>query len=127
MEREPGTFLPWAPPFGQNILALLGPSSLHFKVASSCPWNVNLSNWTQRFGVEGTQVKTGHEGKSELSWSYLIIGIWSQGREDPLEKEMETHSSILGWRIPWTEEPGGLQSTGSERVGQGLATKQQKQ
>ena len=39
------------------------------------------------------------------------------GREDPLEKEMETHSSILAWRIPWTEEPGGLQSTGSQRVG----------
>ena len=39
------------------------------------------------------------------------------GREDPLEKEMATHSSILAWRIPWTEEPGGLQSTGSPRVG----------
>ena len=38
------------------------------------------------------------------------------GREDPLEKEMATHSSILAWRIPWTEEPGGLQSTGSQRV-----------
>ena len=37
--------------------------------------------------------------------------------EDPLEKEMATHSSILAWRIPWTEEPGGLQSTGSQRVG----------
>ena len=35
------------------------------------------------------------------------------GWEDPLEKEMATHSSILAWRIPWTEEPGGLQSTGS--------------
>ena len=34
------------------------------------------------------------------------------GREDPLEKEMETHSSILAWKIPWTEEPGGLQSMG---------------
>ena len=39
------------------------------------------------------------------------------GREDPLEKEMATHSSILAWRIPWKEEPGGLQSTGSQRVG----------
>ena len=39
------------------------------------------------------------------------------GQEDPLEKEMATHSSILAWRIPWTEEPGGLQSTGSQRVG----------
>ena len=36
------------------------------------------------------------------------------GREDPLEKEMETHSSILAWRIPWTEEPNRLQSTGSQ-------------
>ena len=38
-------------------------------------------------------------------------------REDPLEKEMATHSNILAWRIPWTEEPGGLQSLGSQRVG----------
>ena len=38
--------------------------------------------------------------------------IWSLGGEDPLEKEMPTHSSIRAWRIPWTEEPGGLQSTG---------------
>ena len=36
--------------------------------------------------------------------------------EDPLEKDMATHSSILAWRIPWTEEPGGLQSMGSQRV-----------
>ena len=40
----------------------------------------------------------------------------SLGREDPLEKAMPTHSSILAWRIPWTEEPGGLQSMGSKRV-----------
>ena len=43
--------------------------------------------------------------------------VWSLGREDPLEKGMATHSSILAWRIPWTEEPGGLQSIGSQRVG----------
>ena len=41
----------------------------------------------------------------------------SLGREDPLEKGMATHSSILAWRSPWTEEPGGLQSIGSQRVG----------
>ena len=45
------------------------------------------------------------------------IRVWSLGWEDPLEKEMATHSSILAWRIPWTEEPGGLQYTGSQRVG----------
>ena len=43
--------------------------------------------------------------------------IQSLGREDPLEKEMAAHSSILAWEIPWTEEPGGLQSLGSQRVG----------
>ena len=43
--------------------------------------------------------------------------VQSLGREDPLEKETATHSSILAWRIPWTEEPGGLQSMGSQRVG----------
>ena len=37
--------------------------------------------------------------------------------EDPLEKEMATHSSVLAWKIPWTEEPGGLQSMGSQAVG----------
>ena len=39
------------------------------------------------------------------------------GGEDPLEKEMATHSSTLSWKIPWTEEPGGLQFMGSQRVG----------
>ena len=43
--------------------------------------------------------------------------VRSLGWEDPLEKEMAIHSSILAWRIPWTEEPGGLQSTGWQRVG----------
>ena len=43
--------------------------------------------------------------------------VRSLSQEDPLEKEMATHSSILSWRIPWTEEPGGLQSMGSQRVG----------
>ena len=41
----------------------------------------------------------------------------SLGGEDPLEKGMATHSSILAWKIPWTEEPGGLQSIGSQRIG----------
>ena len=43
--------------------------------------------------------------------------VRSLGWEDPLEKEMATHPSILAWRIPWTEEPGGLQPMGSQRVG----------
>ena len=43
--------------------------------------------------------------------------VWSLAREDPLEKGMAIHSSILAWRIPWTEEPGGLQSMRTQRVG----------
>ena len=46
------------------------------------------------------------------------IGVRSLGWEDPLEKGMATHSSILGWRIPWTAKPGGLQSMGSQTVRQ---------
>ena len=46
----------------------------------------------------------------------------SLGREDPLEKEMAIHSSTIAWKIPWTEEPGRLQSMGSQRVGHDRAT-----
>ena len=49
------------------------------------------------------------------------------GQEDPLEKGMATHSSILAWRIPWTEEPEELQSVGSQRVRHNLSTKHQQQ
>ena len=48
--------------------------------------------------------------------------VWSLGQEDPLEEGMATHSSLLAWKIPWTEEPGGLQSLGSQRVGHNWAT-----
>ena len=48
--------------------------------------------------------------------------VWSLGQEDPLEKEMATHSSILVWRIPWREEPGGPQSMGSQSVRHDWAT-----
>ena len=62
-------------------------------------------------------------------WSRICLPMqetWVQflGQEDPLEKEMATHSSILAWKTPWTEESGRLQSTGSQRVRHDLATKQ---
>ena len=65
---------------------------------------------------------------SESEWASLVAQevknllampetwVRSLGREDPLEKGMATHSSILAWGILWTEEPGGLQSSGSQRV-----------
>ena len=48
--------------------------------------------------------------ETEKTW------VQSLGQEDPLEESMATHSSTLAWRIPWTEEPGGLQSMGSQKV-----------
>ena len=48
--------------------------------------------------------------------------VWYLGQEDPLEKEMATHSSTLGWKIPWMEKPGGLQSMGLQRIGHDWAT-----
>ena len=69
-----------------------------------------------------------------LSWDSLVaqmvkslpamreIWLQSKGREDPLEKEIATHSSVLAWKIPWMEESGGLQSIGSPRVGHDRAT-----
>ena len=65
----------------------------------------------------------------QYSWASLVAqmvknlpAMWetwvqSLGQEDPMEEDMATHSSILAWRIPWAEEPGRLQSMGSQRVG----------
>ena len=53
--------------------------------------------------------------------------VRSLGGEDTLEKGMATHSSILAWEMPWTEEPGGLQSVGLQRVRHDIVTKQQQQ
>ena len=57
-------------------------------------------------------------GASRLKHLHAIweTWVWSLGWEDPLEKEMATHFSILAWRIPWMEEPGGLQSMGSKEL-----------
>ena len=87
--------------------------------------------WTGRPGVllfVGSQ-RVGHDWATELNWTIFIknlpamqeIQVWSLGEKHCLEEEMATHSGILAWRIPWTEEPGGLQSRGLQRVGHGWA------
>ena len=60
----------------------------------------------------------GFPGDSDSKESACDTGVWvrSLGWKDPLEEGMATHCGILAWRIPWTEEPGGLQSVGSQRV-----------
>ena len=64
-----------------------------------------------RIGLDGRALSTMRE-----TW------VRSLGREDPLEKEMAIYSSTIAWKIPWTEEPGRLQSMGSQRVGHDRAT-----
>ena len=56
-------------------------------------------------------IKSPHNNAGDLRDQSLFLG-----QEDPLEDGMATHSSILAWRVPWTEKPGGLQSMGSQRV-----------
>ena len=73
--------------------------------------------------------KWGFPGGSAMKSPLVMqeMRVRSLGQEDPLEKEIATHSSILAWEILWREKPGGLQSMGSQRVGHNLATKQQQQ
>ena len=77
-----------------------------------------LYNFSSFWGFPGGSAVKNPPAKEE-TW------VWSLDREYPLEKEMAAHSSILAWEIPWTEEPGRLQSMGLQRVGPNLATKQQ--
>ena len=81
-----------------------------------------------------TQLSTHTHSNYRQSWASLVAQsvkilpvvqktrVRSLGWEDPLEKEMVTHSSTLAWKIPWVEEPGRLQSMWSQRVGHNLAT-----
>ena len=84
-----------------------------------------LSDWNELNWTELSILKWGFPGGSggkepvcnEWDW------VWSLGQEDPQEKEMATHSSVLAWRIPWTEEPGQLQSMGLQSVRHNWAAK----
>ena len=68
---------------------------------------------------------TSPQGASQLALEQATqeTEVRSLRQEDPLEEDMAAHSSVLTWRIPWTEEPGGLQSMGSQRVGHSQASK----
>ena len=76
------------------------------------------SSYRRERGFPGGSVVKNLPAKQEMS-------VWSLARADPLEKEVTTHSSILAWETPLTEVPHGLQSMGSQRVGNNLVTKQQ--
>ena len=75
-------------------------------------------NWEARLSYHHLSFKCNHTLAQMVKNLPAVqeTWVWSLGWEDPLEKEMATHSSILAWKIPRTEEPGGLQSMGSQRV-----------
>ena len=102
--------------------------------SSTLAWRIPWEEEPGGLQSMGSQ-RVRHDWATELNWTEHVwiaslvaqrlkcipamreTWVWSLGSEDPLEKETATHSSILAWRIPWTEEPGGLQSTESQRVG----------
>ena len=77
-----------------------------------CDWATEL-NWT--WCLRGFPTDTSGKEPLPANAGDLIYGVWSLGQENPLEEEIATHFSILAWRIPWTEEPGRLQSKRSQR------------
>ena len=91
--------------------------------------------WRAAVHSVGKESTTEQLNWTELNWASLLAQmvknspamletwVWSLGQEDPLEKEVATHSSMLVWRIPWIEEAGGLQSIESQRVGHNWVTK----
>ena len=86
-------------------------------LAGYSPWGrqeSDTTNWLTQHSIHISGFPSGSKVKNPL----ITQGkqIHSPGQADPLEKGTATHSSILAWRIPWTEEPGGLQSTGSQKV-----------
>ena len=102
-------------------LTLDGPCVVSFSSA------FDLSSWTLSVFCRELLEVLGFPGGSVVKHLPAMqeMRVRSLGRDDTVEKEMATHSGNLAWRIPWTEEPGGLQSMGSQRVGHELATKQQ--
>ena len=81
--------------------------------------HVNVTFWLARFGFILVTLVMYYPGGSDSKESACSAGdsVQSLGQEYPLEKVLATHSSILAWKIPWTEEPGGLPSIGLHRVG----------
>ena len=100
----------------QSCLTLCDPMN---RSTPGLPVHHQLPESTQYSGGQLVPPSRAYQMAQRLKCLPAMWEIWVQslGWEDPLEKEMATLFSILAWRIPWTEEPGGLQSRGSQRVG----------
>ena len=91
----------------------------------TCQHECNFGIFKMSFKMTGSFFTPAPPGKHNIRVAQTVKRLptmretWvrSLGREDPLEKEIATHSSVLAWKIPWTEDPGRLQSMGSQRIG----------
>ena len=118
--------------WGEGIIREFGVDMyklLNFKwITNKDHWLYSTRNSAQCYVTAWMGEKFGGEAASLLAQTVKHLPamwetrIWSLGQEDPLEKETATHSSTLAWKIPWTEEPGRLQSVGSQRVRHDWAT-----
>ena len=108
-----GSSLAGAPPsrLGRSSVALNSARILHSSFWSSFPF-LTSSLSTQQPDSRAALVAQLVKNLPDVQETW----VWSLGWEDPLEKRMATHCSILSWRIPWRQEPGGLQFMGSQRV-----------
>ena len=98
-----------------SVLCTLGNSTCCAPARTTvCKCSLGHLGWKDYSGLHlmAQQVKN-----PPAMWETQETRVQSLGQEDPLNEEMATHSSILAWKIPWTEESGGLQSTGSQRAG----------
>ena len=100
----------WKPHAFWSLDESLGSESEDLMEDGSKNQGIDKRSGTQRMGFPGGSVVKSPPVVQETR-------VLSLGGEDPLEKEMTTHSCIVAWRSPWTEEPGGLQSMGSQKVG----------
>ena len=117
----------WTPGVGDGQGGLACCISWGCKESDMTEW----LNWTELNETDSHEIwkvvekKLGFSGGSAVMQEMEEMQFWSLGWEDPLEKEMTIYSSILAWQIPRTEEPGELQSMGSQRVGQDCVTEKQ--
>ena len=124
----PGKFRGWRSlvgysPWGRKQLDTT--EQLHWFTGSALRVNEDKSVWELGFGFSRSLIECRTSLMAQMVKHLPTMWetrVWSLGWEDPLEKEMATHTSTLAWKIPWMEEPGSLQSIGSRRVGHDWAT-----